>query len=466
MRFLPLPASWHGIDGSWGGRTLSWVLMCGGVIFSSAADAESVDHAAKRLSAVLDAEVACESGDTALIGIFPFDEALIPLSAPNAFGLYEAFLTAVIDIAPACIRFIDGRGAFVTLGYLNQSGTLRESGQQQRSQIQESIASADYVLDGTVLESAGAFEAVFRLTAMSTGVAVGRVSFPVPERYRATSCGDGALPMETAMPRIAEALLQRTGPISQIMATGGRYAQSDEVTDAGRFLEDGLLAEISRASENVLTGAALRIHRDQVGERVVESGSYTLFLRYWPCDGDDAAQLRATLRSADGRDVTETRSIGLTTFPAGMSIRPKVAPTISGQLTVSPLLATIGTEISVLAAPPAHCNPFFFNVAPSGRLTPIPMDFFRRLDLGGGKVRYEISSQWDFGLIVQEDDEEGLNHLGYICQPEQVLQMSDLQLLLTDLLERRHDMSEGTIERPQYSSAYFQLSGFEIHSKD
>lgn len=466
MTFLPFPASWSGIYGSRGGRTFSWVLMCGGMIFSSAADAESVDQAAKRLSEVLGAEVACESGDTALVGIFPFDEALLPLSASNAFGLYEKFLGAVIDAAPPCIRFIDGRGAFVTLGYLNQSGTLRESGQQQRSQIQDSIASADYVLDGTILESAGTFEVVFRLAAMATGVALGRVGFPVPERYLATSCGAGALPIETAMRRIAEALLQRTGPISQIMATGGRYAQSDEVTDAGRFLEDGLLAELSRASENVLTGAALRIQRDQVGERVVEPGYYTLFLRYWPCDGDGAAQLRVTLRSVDGRDVTETRSIGLTTFPAGMSIRPKVAPTINGQLTVSPLLATIGTEISVLAAPPAHCNPFFFNVAPSGRLTPIPMDFFRRLDLGGGKVRYEISPQWDFGLIVQEDDEVGLNHLGYICQPEQVMEMSDLQLLLTDLLEHRHDMSEGTIELPEYSSAYFQLSGFEIHSKD
>lgn len=466
MRFVAVPASWPRIVGSWAGRTISWVLICGGVISSSAADAEPVDQAAKSLSAVLDAEVVCERGDNALIGIFPFDEALLPLSAPNAFGLYEAFLTAVIDVAPPCIRFIDGRGAFVTLGYLNQSGTLRESGRRQRSQIQDSIASADYVLDGTVIESVGAFEAVFRLTAMATGEAVGRVSFPVPERYRATSCGDGALPMEPAVRRIAEVLLQRTGPISQIIATGGRYAQSDEVTDAGRFLEDGLLAELSRASENVLTGTALRIQRDSVPGTEPQTGAHTLIVRYWLCDGDGAARLAVTLRDHEGRDATETLGISLSTLPAGLAVRPRRAPTITGDLTVSPLLATVGTEISMLAAPPAHCNPFFFNIAPSGRLTPIPVDFFRQLDLGGGRIRYEISPQWNFGLVVQQDDEVGLNHLGYICQPEQVRQMSDLQLLLTDLLENRYEMSEGTIERPQYSSAYFQLSSFEIYSKD
>lgn len=430
------------------------------------AGAQSVDTAATRLSEILDNHVACEKDQRTLVGVFPFDEALLPLSSQNAFRLYEGFLGAVISSAPACVSFIDGRGAFVTMNYLGQSGSLQESGQQQRAQIQASLSSANYMLDGTVLESSGEFEAVFRLTAMGDGLAIGRVSFPVPEELRTAVCGDGSLPIETASRQIADALLQRTGPVPVIVATGGRYAQSDIVTDTGAFLEDGLLAELSRASENVLTGAALRIQRDQVGELGLERDSYTLFLRYWPCDGDVAAQLSVTLRSADGRDVTETRSIGLTTLPAGMNIRPKLTPAINGELTVSPLLATIGTEISVLAGPPAHCNPFFFNIAPSGRLTPIPMDFFRRLDLGGGKVRYEISPQWDFGLMVQEDDEVGLNHLGYICQPEQVLEMSDLQLLLTELLARRHDMSAGIIELPEYSPAYFQIVGFEVHGKD
>jgi len=426
------------------------------------ADAQTFETAAARLTALLTNQVTCASGERALVGIFPFDEALLPLSAQNAFRLYEGFLGEVIEGAPHCVRFIDGRGAFVTLNYLGQTGTLRETGQQQRAQIQESLASVTYMLDGTVLESGGEFEAVFRLTALASGVAIGRVSFPVPERFRAAACGDGALPIETAMRRIAEALLQRTGPVGLLTATGGRYAQTEIVTDTGAYLEEAALAELSLASENVLTGAALRVRRNPAAEADAEPGSYTLFLRYWPCDGDGAARLSITLRSADGRDVTEARSISLSTLPNGMGLRPPTGPAITGDLTVSPLLATVGTEVSLLAAPPAYCDPFFFNIAPSGRLTPIPLDFFRQLDLGGGRIRYEISPQWDFGLAVQDDDEVGLNHLGYLCQPEQVREMADLQRLLVELLDRRETQAEGVIDLPGLSPAYFRLGGFEI----
>jgi len=237
------------------------------------ADAQTYEAAAARLSGLLTNQVTCSSGEQALVGIFPFDEALLPLSAQNAFRLYEGFLGEVIEGAPPCVRFIDGRGAFVTLNYLGQTGTLRETGQQQRAQIQDSLASATYMLDGTVLESGGEFEAVFRLTALATGVAIGRVSFPVPERFRAAACGDGALPIDTAMRRIAEALLQRTGPVGLLTATGGRYAQTDIFTDAGAYLEEAALAELSRASENVLTGAALRVRRNLATDADADPGS-------------------------------------------------------------------------------------------------------------------------------------------------------------------------------------------------
>lgn len=438
------------------------LIVFGGVSLSEPVSALTVDEAARRMSEVLAVQVVCDRGDEALVGIFPFDEALLPLSAQNSFRLYEGFLGAVIESAPLCVRFIDGRGAFVTLNYLGQSGSLRESGQQQRDQIQESLASADYMLDGTVLESGGDFEAVFRLTALATGLAIGRVSFPVPERFQATACGDGALPVETALRRVAEALLQRTGPIKLVAATGGRYAQSDNITDAGRFFEDELLAELSRASENFLTGSSLRVMRDLDFDSSLEPGSHALFLRYWPCEGDRAARLSVTLRSDEGRDTTERRSISLAALPTGLSLRPKTTPSITGELTVLPLLATAGTEVSLLAGPPAYCDPFFFNIAPSGKLTPIPLDFFRQLDLGAGRIRYEISPQWDFGLMVQEDDEIGLNHLGYLCQPTEARDMSYLRRLLAELLDRREGDAEGVIELPGLSPAYYRLGGFEI----
>lgn len=424
--------------------------------------AQAFDAAAERLADLIGTHAACDTGEEVLVGVFPFDEALLPLSAQNAFRLYEGFLGAVIEGAPSCVRFIDGRGAFVTLNYLGQSGTLRETGQQQRAQIQESIASATYMLDGTVLEIGGEFEAVFRLTSMGSGEALGRVSFMVPERFRSEACGDGALPIHTAVRRMAEALLQRTGPFGLLIATGGYYAQTEIVTEAGAYLEEAFVADLSRASENALAGTALRVRRDPAAEPGEETDSYTSFLRYWPCDGDAAARLSITLRSANGRDVTEARNISLASLPTGLTLRPPQGTTISGDLTVSPLLATIGTEVSLLAAPPAFCDPFFFNIAPSGKLTPIPLDFFRQLDLGRGRTRYEISPEWDFGLVVQDDDEVGLNHLGYLCQPTEAQDMAEMRRLLVELLERREDEVEGVIEIPGLSPAYFRLGGFEI----
>jgi hypothetical protein len=442
---------------------LCWFLATAlGLVLTSTANAQTLEGSAARLSSLLASHIDCSRTDGALVGIFPFEEATLPLSEQNAFLLYEIFLGTVIERAPACVRFVDGRGAFVTLDYLGKSGNLRESGQQQLAQIQSSLASADYTLDGTVMESAGEFEAVFRLTALKTGQAIGRVSFPVPERFRAAACGDGALPIDSAVRQMAETLLQRNGRIELVTATGGRYAQTDIVTDAGSFLEDGLLAELSRLSENVITDAALRIRRDPAGDATPEAGSYTLFLRYWVCEGDRSAKLSATLRSPDGQDITEARSISLSTLPAGLPLRPMTNPERSGDLSVSPLMATVGTELSLLAGPPAYCNPFFFNIAPSGRVTPIPLEYFRRLDIGGGNIRYEISPASEFGLAVQEDDEVGLNHLGYLCQPEEVRDMSDLKRLIGELLKARGSSIEGLLDLAGMSISYYRIAGFDI----
>jgi hypothetical protein len=56
-----------------------------------------------------------------------------------------------------------------------------------------------------------------------------------------------------------------------------------------------------------------------------------------------------------------------------------------------------------------------------------------------------------------------MNHLGYVCQPEQIRDMSDLQRLLVELLDRRDGDAEGMIELPGLSPAYYRLGGFEIY---
>jgi hypothetical protein len=431
---------------------------------SMPSSAASMEAAISRLAQALANEVHCDAGQQALVGIFPFDEASIPIAPQNAFRLYEDFLGSLIVQAPDCIRFIDGRGAFVTLNYLERSGTLRQSGQQQRQNIQDSLGSADYILDGSVLERGGEASVIFQLTNLSDGTAIARERFAMPDEFKLSLCGDGALPKDVALQRIANSMLNRIDVVNGIIASGGIYANSDQVTDAGRYLEDQLVAHLSRAGENAITGRAIRVRRTAPDEvyAQLEPGIYALLVRYWPCDGDETARLSVTLRSHDGRDVTEIHDVRLSTLPGGLALRPRTEPRISGEMKVYPTLATIGTEISFLADPPPYCDPFFFNLTPSGRVTPIPIEFFRQLDLGRGIVRYEISPRSDFGLVIEPDDEVGLNQLGYLCQPVKLQEMAGLQGIMRRLLALRQDVSEGEIEVEGLPPIYFQLSGFEI----
>lgn len=84
-------------------------------------------------------------------------------------------------------------------------------------------------------------------------------------------------------------------------------------------------------------------------------------------------------------------------------------------LAVYPGAVSVGDEISVLADVPQQCTPNFFNVTPSSKVTPIPTQYFKTVDLGAGQVRYEISPGSRYGLIVQEQDEKGANRIGFFC---------------------------------------------------
>lgn len=86
-----------------------------------------------------------------------------------------------------------------------------------------------------------------------------------------------------------------------------------------------------------------------------------------------------------------------------------------------PEFATAGDEIALFADVPLQCRPSFFDIAPSRKITPIPVRFFKTHSLGGERIRFEISPGSRFGLIVQEHDEIGRHHIGFFCQPEGTL---------------------------------------------
>lgn len=132
-------------------------------------------------------------------------------------------------------------------------------------------------------------------------------------------------------------------------------------------------------------------------------------------------------------------------------------------LAVYPGSVSAGEEVSVLADVPQQCAPDFFNITPSNRVTPIPTSYFKTVELGGGKIRYEISPGSRYGLVVEEADEKGADRIGFFCsmgpalsdqQKKEVLRRINGQLA-------QNEMS-GTIgsdpERVAYHFAEFKIN--------
>lgn len=139
-------------------------------------------------------------------------------------------------------------------------------------------------------------------------------------------------------------------------------------------------------------------------------------------------------------------------------------PELPAMLTVYPDRATRGQEIALVADLPAGCLPFFFHLAPSNRMTPLPLDYFRQTRLGAGQMRFEISPGSRFGLVVTPEDEPGLNRLGYICEDaglagqDQVI--AALRAVSQALAEGR---DEGVLDPAGLPPVRFQTRGFTVH---
>lgn len=134
-----------------------------------------------------------------------------------------------------------------------------------------------------------------------------------------------------------------------------------------------------------------------------------------------------------------------------------------GLLTVYPNRVTAGQEVSVVADVPVECTPAFFNLAPDKKLTPIPRRFFKTVDFGNGQIRYEISPGSRYGLVVQEDDAPGTNHLGYLCEPEGMDGRDAKSALLRAVLSEIADGHEdGRVSAAGYAGIAFQVRSFTI----
>lgn len=117
-------------------------------------------------------------------------------------------------------------------------------------------------------------------------------------------------------------------------------------------------------------------------------------------------------------------------FSGSNSITSNPKPIEHGPLlAVYPPFVTAGEEVSVVADVPKSCKPFFLIISPADNLTPLPLQYFKQVDILTGQTRYEISPGSRYGLKVTEDDDKGINKLGFFCEPAHNFEHLKMELI-------------------------------------
>lgn len=131
-------------------------------------------------------------------------------------------------------------------------------------------------------------------------------------------------------------------------------------------------------------------------------------------------------------------------------------------LSVYPASATTDEEIAVVADVGAQCQPAFFDLSTSGKVTTIPQRFFKRIALGNGQTRFEISPGSRYGLVVQEADERGEHTLGFFCEPAGISKDDKVSLLKN--LKSQFDAGtfEGSLDAGSTGEALYHFRQYEI----
>jgi hypothetical protein len=227
---------------------------------------------------------------------------------------------------------------------------------------------------------------------------------------------------------MAEQLVDRLSDGQALLVASATFQDTDNATNYGSYLADRFRAALSAAADDPITNAEISVRRHP-GANVYQpvAGEHEVELSYWPCEDLSAIQLNVVVTSENGDVFTLAQELSLSAVPAALEVVPSVEDEASnpedvdaGILLLSPSAVALGEELTVTAEPPVGCRPFFFNLSESGRLTPLPLEFFERSEILPGVVRYDINSNTDFGLVVTPEDEPGVHRLGFICQPEDI----------------------------------------------
>lgn len=438
--------------------------------------ADTVDEAALRMSLSLAQSQECTSASSTLsVVAMPAVDTSQSLSDEQVDLIRSEYLIAIGSELPSCARLTDAVAAFGTIEFMTEvdgSGRITEA---QQDLIESKLQNAHSVLILKIEKLSEKYQATAQLTSISEGQTISVTRYNVPEQQTRTECGVSAAAEQRGLTKLADDILSVLHPIKGLHVKNGLYQETDETSGYGAYIAQQFLVALTneRKKRVFKSEFPIKLHKEN---SVVDEGEYELTLRYWVCDDNKSANLTVTAEAADGNSGVFTQSLSLQLLPSGMNYIPEIlsqqdqlsnagnnelnGEPFWGLMSVLPKRVSTGDLLSISAEPPADCNPFFFDLASGGKLTPLPLNIFDITEIRAGLIRYDNNEKSKYGITIQPEDERGAHRMGFVCQP-QAITNEDIRSVLKDLRSELVNREAGEVEKSNLS-IIFNTSQYEI----
>jgi hypothetical protein len=428
--------------------------------------ADTVDEAALRMSLSLAQSQECTSASSTLsVVAMPAVDMSQSLSDEQVDLIRSEYLIALGSELPSCTRLTDAVAAFGTIEFMTEVDSSGRITDAQQDLIERKLQNAHSILVLKIEKLNERYQATAQLTSISEGQTISVTRYNVPEQQTRIECGVNAAAEKRGLAKLAEDILDVSNPIKGLYVKNGLYQDTDETSGYGSYIAQQFLVALTneRKKRVFRSEFPIKLHREN---SVVDEGKYELILRYWVCDDNKSANLTVTAEAPDGNSGVFTQNLSLQLLPSGVGYVPEIlgqqdqlsssedkaqsAQPFWGLMSVLPKRVSSGGLLSISAEPPADCNPFFFDLASGGKLTPLPLNIFDITEIRAGFIRYDNNEQSKYGITIQPADERGAHRMGFVCQPQEMTN-EDIRGVFKDLRSELVNRKAGEVEKSNLS---------------
>ena len=433
---------------------------------SNFAHADTVDEAALRMSLRLAQSPECNSASSTLsVVAMPAVDMSQSLSDEQVDLIRSEYLIALGSELPSCTRLTDAVAAFGTIEFMTEVDSSGRITDAQQDLIEGKLQNAHSILVLKIKKLNERYQATAQLTSISEGQTISVTRYYVPEQQTRTECGVNAAAEKRGLAKLADDILGVLNSIKSLYVKNGLYQDTDETSGYGSYIAQQFLVALTneRKKRVFRSEFPIKLHREN---SVVDEGEYELTLRYWVCDDNKSANLTVTAEAPDGNSGVFTQNLSLQLLPSGVDYVPEIlgqqdqqsnsedkeqsAQPFWGLMSVLPKRVSSGELLSISAEPPADCNPFFFDLASGGKLTPLPLNIFDITEIRAGFIRYDNNEQSKYGITIQPEDERGAHRMGFVCQ-QQEMTNEDIRGVFKDLRSELDNREAGEVEKSNLS---------------